>query len=67
MTREPRDWKQLIELLRGLERVDVAQFMAQAIDEMAGNNVSADEIAHTCTSICRKLGVEAADLRRALN
>jgi 4-aminobutyrate aminotransferase-like enzyme len=67
MDSNSRGWPKLIRYVRGMDRIDVAQFMAEAIDEMVGDNVPPDEIADACASICRKLGVDAADLRRALN
>ena len=67
MHRDTRDWTRLITTLRGLDRIDVAQFMAQAIDEMLGDEIPTDEIADICASIFQRLGVEAEDLRRALN
>lgn len=65
--RDKRDMATLLRTLRAMDRIDVAQFLAQAMDEMVGENMPDEVIRMTCSELCRSLGVSCEDVRRALH
>jgi hypothetical protein len=65
--RDKRDMARLLRTLRSMDRTDVAQFMAQAVDEMVAEKMPDDIIRATCSELCHSLGISGEEVRRALH
>ncbi len=65
--RDKRDLAKLLRTLRSMDRIEVAQFMAQVVDEMVSEQMPESIIRDTCSEICRSIGVSSDDMHRGLH
>ena len=65
--RDEPDVAKLVTLLRTMPLIQLAQCLAQVVDEMVADETPAEAVIDVCSEIRRHLGLSAHEMRQALH